>query len=89
MTVTAEGPHLDLNNWKHCTSKWHSIAETKDGYAPPDFDKFNLDCFPDVSDKELKTEVLRVGGEQWVRVLECEGWPDGYQPVKHCLALCA
>jgi len=82
MTVTAEGPHLDLVDWKHCTSQWHSMTEAKDGeYTLPDFDNINVDCFPRVSDEELKAEVLRAGGEQWLSILEGEGWPEGYRPV--------
>jgi hypothetical protein len=87
MTVTAEGPHLDLSDWKHCTSEWLSLTEGKDGEYPlPDFDKINVDCFPQVSDEELKAEVLRVGGEHWVSILEGEGWPDGYRPVEVSLS---
>ncbi len=87
MTVTAEGPHLDLTDWKHCTSQWHRIAEVKGGeYTLPDFNDIDVDCFPAVSDQELKAEVLRAGGEQWLSILEGEGWPEGYKPVEISLS---
>tara|TARA_R110001583_G_scaffold53837_5_gene165567 strand:+ start:1077 stop:1739 length:663 start_codon:yes stop_codon:yes gene_type:complete len=87
MTVTAEGPHLDLIDWKHCTSQWHSLTEAKNGeYSLPNFDDINVDCFPRVSDEELKAEVLRVGGEHWLGILEGEGWPEGYRPVEISLS---
>lgn len=87
MSVTGEGPHLDLTDWKHCTSDWFSITEAKGReFSLPDFDAINVDCFPTISDEELKAEVLRVGGEEWVSILEGEGWPDGYKPVEISLS---
>ena len=63
------------------------MAEVKVGeYKLPNFDGINVDCFPRVSDEELKAEVLRAGGEEWVSILEGKGWPDGYKPVQISLS---
>lgn len=82
MSVNAEGPHLDLTSWKHCTTKWHNIkALTDNKFQLPNFDKIDTDCFPKVSHDEMKAEVLKQGGKYWVSVLEEEGLPENYSPV--------
>jgi hypothetical protein len=82
ISVSAEGPHLDLTNWKHCTTVWHSIkALTYNEFQLPDFTTVSTDCFPNVSHEEIKEEVLKQGGEYWVSVLEKEGLPEDYSPV--------
>jgi len=87
LSVNAEGPHLDLTDWKHCTTEWHqlNVAGGK-GVVLPNFDEVNVDCFPEVSHDEIKEAVLAQGGEEWVRIFEGEGWPDGYSPVEISLS---
>jgi len=76
MTVMDEGAHLDLTDWKHCTTDWLEVAKLSGNkFALPDFRRINTDCFPDVSDTEIKEEVFAQGGERWARVLDIS-YPD-------------
>ncbi|PCK01947.1 MAG: hypothetical protein COA42_22655 [Alteromonadaceae bacterium] len=71
MTVMNEGPHLDLTGWKHCTTDWimaKKLSEFK--FALPNFEEIDISCFPKVSSEEIKEEVLKRGGEHWVKVIE-------------------
>ena len=82
ISVSTEGLHLDLTNWKHCTTVWHSLNTlTHSEFQLPDFTTVSTDCFPNVSHEEIKEEVLKQGGEYWVSVLEKEEFPEGYSPV--------
>lgn len=82
LSVNAEGPHLDLTEWKHCTTEWHPL-KIADGHrlSLPNFDEVNMDCFPEVTHDEIKAAVFTQGGEEWVRIFDGEGWPEGYSPV--------
>ncbi|MDO6592864.1 hypothetical protein [Neptuniibacter sp. 1_MG-2023] len=87
LSVNAEGPHFDLTEWKHCTTEWHQLNITDgNGVVLPNFDEVNVDCFPEVNHDEIKAAVLAKGGEEWVRIFEGEGWPDGYSPVEISLS---
>lgn len=82
MSITADGAHLDLNDWKHCTTAWLPVTELPSlTFTLPDFDTINTDCFPAVTTAEIKTEVFKQGGQEWVDVLEEKGLPKDYQPV--------
>ena len=71
MSITAEGPHLDLTDWKHCTTDWVSISKISDhSFKLPDFESIDVDCFPDVSEEDIKAEALKQGGEFWISILE-------------------
>jgi hypothetical protein len=87
LSVNGEGPHLDLTEWEHCTTQWHSLNIIEDNRVLlPNFDEVNVDCFPEVSDDEINEAILAQGGEEWVRIFEGEGWPDGYSPVEISLS---
>ncbi|SHJ48323.1 hypothetical protein [Cycloclasticus pugetii] len=82
LSVNAEGPHLDLTEWKHCTTKWHRLKIAYNHKVLlPNFDEVNVDCFPEVTHDEINAAVLAKGGEEWVRILNGEGWPESYSPV--------
>jgi hypothetical protein len=87
LSVNAEGPHLDLTEWKHCTTKWHRL-KIADNHKVllPNFDEVNVDCFPEVTHDEINAAVFAKGGEEWVRILNGEGWPEGYSPVEVSLS---
>ncbi len=88
LSVNAEGPHLDLTEWKHCTTEWHPL-KIADNHKVllPNFDEVNVDCFPAVTHDEIKAAVFAKGGEEWVRILDGEGWPEGYSPVEISLSM--
>lgn len=63
-----EGPHLDLLDWKHCTTAWQSIADPGDGHfdiQPPTTRQAS--CFPSFGQAELLAAVRAHGGEgKWI-----------------------
>ncbi|WP_200842627.1 hypothetical protein [Zhongshania aliphaticivorans] len=82
MSIQNEGPHLDLIDWRHCTTEWALIESTDDNtFQLPDFNDVNVDCFPAVTDEEIASEVMRVGGQEWVDIANGKGWPAGYRPI--------
>ena len=71
ITVMDEGPHLDLIDWKHCTTEWLQVSESSPNiFTLPQERKINLDCFPSVTSKEIKDAVLKYGGERWASLLK-------------------
>ncbi|WP_337054554.1 hypothetical protein [Pseudoxanthomonas sp. USHLN014] len=63
-----EGPHLDLLDWKHCTTAWQSIADPGDGHfdIPPPTTQ-QASCFPSFGQAELLAAVRAHGGEgKWI-----------------------
>jgi len=63
-----EGPHLDLLDWKHCTTAWQSIADPGDGHfdIPPPTTR-QASCFPSFGQAELLAAVRAHGGEgKWI-----------------------
>lgn len=87
MSITAEGPHLDLTDWKHCTTAWFDLKKVTDNsFVLPNFDAITLDCFPVVSLEEIKAEVAKRGGEEWISVLEGANWPSSYSPIEISLS---
>ena len=70
LTVMDEGPHLDLVDWKHCTTEWLNVTESSPNtFKLPRESEINLDCFPDVTPKMIKDAVLKYGGERWASLL--------------------
>ncbi|WCE04519.1 hypothetical protein [Pseudoxanthomonas sp. JBR18] len=64
LALADEGPHLDLLDWKHCTSAWHAIAvdgNVRFAVLPPS--EAESTCFPTFSQSELLAAVRRQGGE--------------------------
>lgn len=70
LTIMDEGPHLDLTDWKHCTTEWLQVMESSPNiFTLPRESEINLDCFPDVTPKMIKDAVLKYGGERWASLL--------------------
>ena len=71
LTVMDEGPHLDLIDWKHCTTEWLPAAESSSNiFTLPQESQANLDCFPSVTPNEIRDAVLKYGGERWASLLK-------------------
>jgi hypothetical protein len=87
MSIQDEGPHLDLVNWKHCTTNWFMVENiAKHKFKLPNFDNINLDCFPKVTISEIKNAALEQGGEHWVAVIE-NNISNDYSPISIDLSL--
>ena len=71
MSIQDEGPHLDLLDWKHCTSDWLTIDNSATHqFKLPDFENIPLDCFPEVTLAEIKQAVLQHDGQEWIPLFD-------------------
>jgi hypothetical protein len=71
MSIQDEGPHLDLLDWKHCTSDWLTIDNTATHqFKFTDFENISLDCFPEVTLAEIKQAVLEHDGQEWMPLFD-------------------
>ena len=82
MSISAEGPHLDLVDWRHFDSPWTSLEML----GPKRFrtlatDEMEESKFPSTTKAEIMKEVRRRVGEEWPELLElvkdCHGPNDG------------
>lgn len=88
MTISAEGAHLDLLNWRHGTTDWIKVEPVNTNiFKLPDFDGVDIGRFPEVSHAEIKEKVLTEGGQEWLDVLNGKGAPEGYDPVSVDLSM--
>jgi hypothetical protein len=63
LALDGEGPHLDLVDWKHCTSPWQTIADPGDGrFQIPAPTPEQAECFPRFNQAELLAAVRRQEG---------------------------
>ncbi|SEK74913.1 hypothetical protein SAMN05428989_0726 [Pseudoxanthomonas sp. GM95] len=73
LAISGEGPHLDLIDWKHCTSSWQTIADPGDGrFQIPEPTPEQAECFPAFSKAELLAAVRAQEGSNpsWERIAE-------------------
>ena len=71
LTIMDEGPHINLTEWKHCTTDWVNLKSVQaNEYKMPEAVLIDETCFPKVSDEEIRTEVQRVGAERWSSLLK-------------------
>lgn len=82
MTISAEGPHLDLVGWRHFDSPWTSLETI----GPKRFrtlatDQMESSRFPPTTQAEIMKEVRRRVGKEWPELLDlvkdCHGPNDG------------
>ena len=66
VTISKEGPHCDLLNWKHYYSEWKALITNENGaficeiYTQEDNEKF-----PKIEISNLQQEVRKLCGEDW------------------------
>lgn len=71
LTIMNEGPHLDLINWKHCTTEWLEAKKISDSqFKLPVMEKIDPSCFPETTIPEIRNEVLKRGGERWANLIK-------------------
>lgn len=82
MSISAEGPHLDLVDWRHFDSPWtplHSLDAKR--FRTLKSDQMDASRFPSTTQSEILAEVHRRVANGWSRVLEfaksCRGPNDG------------
>lgn len=71
LTVSAEGPHLDLREWKHHYSEWMALDETGENrFRIREVSEEDETRFPDVSPEEIRQAVWSAGGEKWAELVK-------------------
>lgn len=72
--LSAEGPHLDLLDWKHCTSAWVPAQPSGPlSFVLPTPTPEQQECFPDYTRGELEQAVRALGLEMGNPAL-AEAW---------------
>jgi hypothetical protein len=70
VSISNEGPHLDLVEWKHFTSEWRDIHPvTRTRFRVPKFSQEERSRFPKVSVMDLKEAVRAAGGDGWLELI--------------------
>ena len=79
LTVMAEGPHLDLRDWKHYYSPWRRLASAGDNrFRIHPVSEVESAKFPEVSPAEIRAAVRRAGGVEWAKMVRDIKGPRDY-----------
>lgn len=82
MTISAEGPHLDLLNWRHFDSPWIQLKVLSlNRFRTLATNQMDDSKFPSTTNAEIVTEVRKQVGADWSTISElakdCDGPNDG------------
>lgn len=69
VTISKEGPHCDLTDWKHFYSDWKPIKRKGNEYLFPSFSTKEREQFVEVSMDEVKAAVKAECGDDWAELL--------------------
>lgn len=68
ISITNEGPHCDLTEWKHFYSNWEPIEQINRGtYKTLSYNETDWSKFINFSMEELKQEILDYCGSDWIK----------------------
>lgn len=72
LSINAEGPHCDLENWKHYTSKWTKVKPSKGVYQMINYPYVEgaKEKFPKVSMEEVRKAVSKHCDENWAKLIK-------------------
>lgn len=65
MSITDEGKHRDLLDWKHHVSEWEQLEVEEGEVMTPSFIPEEYTQFPDVKVRQIVKEVKRLEKEEW------------------------
>ncbi len=66
ITLSNEGPHCDLIDWKHFYSNWKTIKPNRQGvFLLEEYSEKDRNKFPSISISELKQQVKQHCGLEW------------------------
>jgi hypothetical protein len=82
MSISAEGPHLDLVDWRHFDSPWTPLLSLDaKRFRTLKSDQMEESRFPSTTKSEILKEVRKRVGKDWPNLLElvkdCRGPNDG------------
>jgi hypothetical protein len=66
VTISKEGPHCDLLNWKHYYSEWKTLNTNENGaFICETYTQEDNEKFPKIELSNLQKEVRKQCGEDW------------------------
>jgi hypothetical protein len=81
ISISDEGAHLDLLNWKHFYSEQKQLEIQNGEFITDSISKIDSQRFPIVSTEEIKNQVIKVTGNAdnkfYYRAIECKN-ANGY-----------
>jgi hypothetical protein len=79
VSIQNEGPHCDLNNWKHYTSSFIELVKTSQNeFQISTFEEKDYSKFPQVNIEELKKTIKKECGEDWYKLVQKIKTPNDY-----------
>lgn len=69
LTISKEGPHCDLTNWKHFYSDWKPLKKKGNEFQFPSISTKDRERFIEVSMDEVKEAVKAECGDDWAEML--------------------
>ena len=71
ITINNEGPHCDLINWKHYTSKWIELKQIRNGiFETILLDSKQAEKFIEIEIVDFKNAVKKSCGNDWVQLIK-------------------
>lgn len=67
VTISGEGPHCDLTEWKHYHSAWKELKREGDAFLTLIYPVKESERFPEIEISELKEAIGKECGEQWLQ----------------------
>ena len=68
LSISDEGPHLDLLDWRHHTSKTTALNDSKGYFRLIGYSPAERELFPSYTEKEL-TDYLKTNFPEWAKLL--------------------
>lgn len=71
ISISYEGPHCDLIDWKHFRSDWLEVKSvSQDVYQVINYSDADKEKFPKINVEELKQHVKDYCGEEWYELVK-------------------
>ncbi|HEU5290010.1 MAG TPA: hypothetical protein VFU05_05150 [Cyclobacteriaceae bacterium] len=71
LSISNEGPHCDLTEWKHYQSEWKQLEQTKPNtFQAIKYDESIARQFPQVSIKDVIEAVRKECGDEWAPLIK-------------------
>jgi hypothetical protein len=78
ITISNEGPHLDLIDWKHYTSEWKEVSALDQNiYKTLKYSTQEYLTFPEFTEDELYDYVNNLGRPKWAELIKNPVYQDG------------
>lgn len=79
VTISKEGPHCDLLNWRHYYSEWKTLKTNENGtFICEKYSQEDNEKFVKIEIDDLKKEVKEQCGEDWYLLVNAISSPTDY-----------